>query len=50
MQKVPYMLIVGDKEEQAGTVAIRSREKGEIGVKSIQDFSFDLRPEMRYNS
>lgn len=49
LQKVPYMLIVGDKEEQAGTVAIRSREKGEIGVKTIQDFSFDLRPEMRYN-
>ena len=49
LQKVPYMLILGDKEEQAGTVAIRSREKGELGVKTIQDFSFDLRPEMRYN-
>ncbi|MBU1867499.1 MAG: threonine--tRNA ligase, partial [Candidatus Margulisbacteria bacterium] len=50
LAKVPYMLILGDKEEQAGTVAIRSREKGELGVKTIQDFSFDLRPEMRYNT
>lgn len=37
-QKVPYMLIVGDKEAQAGTVAVRSREAGDIGAMSLEEF------------
>jgi threonyl-tRNA synthetase len=31
LMKVPYMLIVGDREEQAGTVSVRSRDKGDEG-------------------
>jgi threonyl-tRNA synthetase len=49
MQKVPYMLIVGEKEQTAGTVAIRERSKGDLGAKPLADFLFDLKPEMRYN-
>ncbi len=38
MQKVPYMLVVGDKEVELGSVAVRSREKGDLGVRSLEDF------------
>ena len=49
MQKVPYMLIVGEKEQAAGTVAVRERGKGDLGAKPLADFLFDLKPEMSYN-
>ena len=48
-QKIPYMLILGDKEVAAGTAAIRSREKGDLGAKPLADFLFDLKREMSYN-
>ena len=32
MQKIPYMLVIGDKEAEAGTVAVRQRGKGDIGT------------------
>ena len=38
MQKVPFMLVVGDKEKEANLVAVRSREDGDIGVMSLSDF------------
>ena len=38
LQKIPYMLIVGEKEVESNTVAIRSREEGDIGTKDIKDF------------
>jgi threonyl-tRNA synthetase len=50
MQKVPYMLIVGEKEATAGLVAIRHRSRGDLGAKSVSDFLFDLKGEMSYNS
>ncbi|MCI8471252.1 MAG: threonine--tRNA ligase [Clostridia bacterium] len=42
LQKVPYMLIVGDKEVEAKTVAIRSREEGDIGTMTVEDFMAKL--------
>ncbi|KAB3529882.1 threonine--tRNA ligase [Alkaliphilus serpentinus] len=42
LQKVPYMLVVGEKEAEAGTVAVRSRDKGELGVVKIDGFMKDL--------
>jgi len=39
MQKVPYMLIVGAKEVEAGTVSVRSRSKGDLGSESVDEFS-----------
>jgi threonyl-tRNA synthetase len=38
MQKVPFMLVLGDREMEQGTVAVRERSKGDIGVMSTNDF------------
>lgn len=38
MQKIPYMLVVGDKEAADGTVAVRERKAGDIGVMSLSEF------------
>lgn len=39
MQKVPYILVVGDKEREAGTVAVRGRGGLDLGVMPLADFS-----------
>ncbi len=38
MQKVPFMLVLGDREMEQGNVAVRERSKGDIGVMSIEEF------------
>lgn len=38
LQKIPYMLVVGEKEAENGTVSVRSRDQGEIGEMPIADF------------
>lgn len=38
MQKVPFMLVMGDREMEEGNVAVRERLKGDIGVMSTNDF------------
>ena len=38
LQKVPYMLVVGEKEAEANAVSVRSRDKGEIGSLSVDEF------------
>ena len=38
MQKIPYMLVVGDKEAESGSVAVRTRAGGDEGVMSVEDF------------
>ncbi len=38
MEKVPYMLIIGDKEVEDGTVAVRSRTKGDLGTMKLEEF------------
>ncbi len=38
LKKVPYMLVVGDKEMAEGLVAVRSRSEGELGQLTIEDF------------
>ncbi len=39
LNKVPYMLVVGEKEEAEGKVAVREHGKGDIGVMSIEEFA-----------
>ena len=39
MQKVPFILVAGDKEKEAGTVAVRARGNKDLGVMSLQAFS-----------
>ena len=41
MQKIPYMLVVGDREAAAGTVSVRHRKRGDLGARAAGDF-FDL--------
>ena len=38
LQKVPYMLILGEKEVEANAVGVRKRKEGDIGQMSIEDF------------
>ena len=38
VKKVPYMVIVGDKDVEAGTVAIRSRKDGDLGAMTSAEF------------
>lgn len=38
MQKIPYMLIVGEKEKSAGTVSIRARGGKDMGQKTLEEF------------
>ena len=44
--KIPYMLVVGQKEEENGLVAVRSRFKGDEGQKSLADFLSDIQGEI----
>ena len=46
LEKVPYMLIVGEKEVEENTVSIRSREEGDIGAKAVDEFMKDLLDEI----
>ena len=39
MQKVPYMLILGDQELENGIVAVRERKEGDIGVMTLAEFA-----------
>jgi threonyl-tRNA synthetase len=39
LQKVPYMLIVGDKEQEAEAVAVRSRDRGDLGPIALTQFT-----------
>lgn len=38
LMKIPYMLVVGDREQQSGQVAVRSREEGDLGPQSFDEF------------
>lgn len=38
LQKVPYMLIVGDREVEAGTVSVRLRTEQDLGAKQVEEF------------
>ncbi|MCI8554737.1 MAG: threonine--tRNA ligase [Clostridiales bacterium] len=38
MEKIPYMLVIGDREAEAGTVSVRSRSGGDKGVMPLDDF------------
>ncbi len=46
LQKIPYMLVVGDKEAEDGTVAVRTRAGGDQGAMSLAEFSEILRAEV----
>src|SRR5262249_31333494 len=45
LQKLPYQLVVGDKEMQAGTVAVRTRSGEDLGAMGLDAFTARLRNE-----
>ena len=47
MKKIPYMLVVGAKEEEDGLVSIRSRFEGDEGQKSLTDFLAAIKMEIQ---
>jgi threonyl-tRNA synthetase len=46
LQKVPYMLVVGDREAAEGAVAVRSRTGGDLGARAVSVFIADARDEV----
>ena len=47
LQKIPYMLVVGAKEEEEGTVSVRSRFQGDEGAKTLDAFITDILVEIK---
>ena len=47
LQKVPYMLIIGDKEVEANSVGVRSRKDGDIGQMSVEEFVQKIQEEIK---
>jgi len=43
LAKWPYMLVVGDEEEKAGAVAVRSHEQGDVGKLELDEFAASIR-------
>lgn len=47
LQKIPYMLVIGDKEVETENVSIRCRKRGDIGTMSVSDFCDMVEKEIR---
>ena len=47
MQKIPYMLVVGEKEANAGTVGLRKRGEGDLGAVSVDQLIADMTEEIK---
>jgi threonyl-tRNA synthetase len=50
LQKVPYMLVVGEKEAAASSVAVRHSKKGDLGVQTLETFLQSIASEVRERS
>ena len=46
LQKIPYMLVLGEKEKESGNVAVRNRKKGDLGVMSFEQLADKLQREI----
>ncbi|MEG0480736.1 MAG: threonine--tRNA ligase [Clostridium sp.] len=47
LQKVPYMIILGDKEVESGNISVRSRVQGDMGSSSVEDFIAQINTEIK---
>lgn len=47
MEKIPYMLVAGDKDVENGTVSVRSRKEGEQGAMSVDEFADMIEKEIK---
>jgi len=46
LEKIPYMLVIGDREVEQGTVSVRSRDRGDLGPSRLDEFVASLRGEL----
>ena len=46
-QKVPYMIIVGEKEQNSGNISVRQHKKGDLGAFTLSDFIDKLTKEIK---
>ena len=46
LEKTPYMLVIGDKEAENGTVAVRSRKDGDLGTMTLDEFMAKIQKEV----
>ena len=46
LQRTPYMLVVGDKEAEEGTVSVRHRKDGDLGSMTLEAFMDKMRAEV----
>lgn len=47
LQRVPYLVVVGDKEVEAGDIALRTRKGEDLGKMSVSDFVTKLTTEIK---
>ncbi len=47
LQKIPYMLVVGDKEEESKEVGVRNRKDGDLGAMKLEDFVSKINEEIK---
>ena len=47
LERVPYMLVLGQKEEEAGLISVRSRFRGDEGQRELKDFIADITEEIK---
>ncbi len=47
VQKVPYMLVTGDREEESNKVAVRHRQQGDLGPMDVEQFMHDIKEKIR---
>ncbi len=46
LQKIPYMLVIGDNEVESGKISVRCRARGDMGAMSIEDFCAQVKEEI----
>ncbi|MDD4627299.1 MAG: threonine--tRNA ligase [Syntrophomonas sp.] len=46
LQKIPYLLVLGDREAEEGTVSVRHRKEGDLGAKALQEFKQTIKKEI----
>ncbi len=46
LQKIPYMLVIGDKEKEANAVTVRTRKEADLGQMSVEEFVTKIKEEI----
>jgi threonyl-tRNA synthetase len=46
MQRVPYMVIVGEKEMEEGTISVRKRDEGDLGAMKLEELVGRIKDEV----